>query len=1360
MSKRIATEKYCQDLGGKLFNPKAYNLTLAVPEEEQSTIGASVLYCPINGKSTTIGELVYKHVYYIGSSGELSELGGLYIALPRSVYSGQSISLQYDITYGGTTLCEVIISIMGADLTCSTKADAVNFGCEVVNESNYADDQLIPQVEVSEMPKCTVKYNRNYLSLDEQGRYSKHTRRIEQTSDTYGFYYTSDVPYADEQTVDQQNTKYVNVKGSSCIIKQRSNPKLQNLTVTPLLIESVQVVSESTGEVLAEGTLPLVFTLNENCWIKFTGDVLCLRCAPPTFVGEETPSLKNLDTGKVTLVNTTDDVTGSSILTLSNGFPSAYYMAFTPGLHQKYLYFYTSNYYSIYNTNSLQSVFYAPLLINSETGEEYNCGLPVRTRASGGTGGVVVLNRPINESWYALPQDLPMTGHYTITWVLKSSMTTSTGVLDIKTQRTLTVINNGVGTVTVNGATYTQPIVYENLTTANIDWNGKADVEVSALSTRTYEKQESLSIAVAMDTTVTLTPTQSPICEYNTINDTKLSFSSNRWAVNQGITTHKYIEDRDLYEVYTQTDQIYTANKEAFKGHPEVKTVKCFSGCSTGTFQVPDYCYQNCTGLTSAQFSVPSMSITYGTRAFELCAALNTVTLSDNITSFGEGCFSQSGITSFTCPSKIKSIPNQLCYSCGNLSTVDLSKATSLTSIGEEAFAAGISYAYGTYINPITGTLDIAVVEITQSNLTSVKLPKSVSSLGKKAFANNYLLEILDTDPVTGSLLTGNGKMYFSVDSSTYKSSLTSIPERGFAFCSGLKSVSLPSSVTTLGTYAFYGTSNLKYFQAPGLTYVHAEALKGRCESDIKLSNCTKVGSLYKETDSEGIYFTQAPLNNQAGLTTEYPFEIYIKPNKNADKYILYKLHARQFGASTLQATRCDTTILPGTLSIAPYAYANKNYRLSSFQAPAAEEARSIGSGANGRFQVKNVYMSNCSNLFKIGEYAFYNTFAERVVFPTAGSITSLGKGAFRECTRLSILDNLGVQKITEISDQCFYNCGKNGTGIGAFESIDKTQHPLSLPSTLTRIGNYAFYQCPQLMMIDGGLAATALRSIGDYAFYDCFSISPKPADIARIITYCGIVVGSIALLATGIITAGTSLIVAGAVGATVTPLVGELCMEYMGFNDDLKGRTLANVVFPYTTSIGKYCFANCKYLETITLGKVTTIPEGAFYNCDSLSGIGFHDGSVIQKGETHNAIPSQVKTVGKAAFAKCNNLDYTAMNYILSHVERIEAEAFYKCKKLGDGQLALPKSLTYLGEKCFDVTGGITLRFLGSTPPTMHSNVFGNTMKSRITCYVPTGSKNAYVSAFGDQVKSNKIIEITLSDSEKSTLQSAGFVI
>jgi hypothetical protein len=116
---------------------------------------------------------------------------------------------------------------------------------------------------------------------------------------------------------------------------------------------------------------------------------------------------------------------------------------------------------------------------------------------------------------------------------------------------------------------------------------------------------------------------------------------------------------------------------------------------------------------------------------------------------------------------------------------------------------------------------------------------------------------------------------------------------------------------------------------------------------------------LYKYEGTEGFYFSSISNVGSSGCTTEYPFEIYVKPDKNVDKYILYKLHKRQFGLASQMATQVNVTPLPTTLSISPFAYANVDYALDKFSAAPSKISRA--SLASGRFQGEHVNMSACS---------------------------------------------------------------------------------------------------------------------------------------------------------------------------------------------------------------------------------------------------------------------------------------------------------------------------------------------------------------------------------------------------------------
>ena len=82
-------------------------------------------------------------------------------------------------------------------------------------------------------------------------------------------------------------------------------------------------------------------------------------------------------------------------------------------------------------------------------------------------------------------------------------------------------------------------------------------------------------------------------------------------------------------------------------------------------------------------------------------------------------------------------------------------------------------------------------------------------------------------------------------------------------------------------------------------------------------------------------------------------------------------------------------------------------------------------------------------------------------------TLTTIGDRAFYECTGLKFI-NL-TEELTSIPDYCFYNC----TSLSVLE----------LPTNITSIGSYAFYGCKGLRVINMN---ENLKSIDSYAFYGC----------------------------------------------------------------------------------------------------------------------------------------------------------------------------------------------------------------------------------------------------------------------------------
>ena len=188
-----------------------------------------------------------------------------------------------------------------------------------------------------------------------------------------------------------------------------------------------------------------------------------------------------------------------------------------------------------------------------------------------------------------------------------------------------------------------------------------------------------------------------------------------------------------------------------------------------------------------------------GSRAFEGCHYLTSITIPDSITSIGSYAFSGCGsLTSITIPDGVMTIGDYTFYNCGDLTSIII--PDSVTSIG--------SYAFGGC-----------------SSLTSITIPDSVTSIGLGAFEDCSNLTSI-TVPFVGATKDGSsntffgyifGASYYSKNSSYVPSSLktvivtggNSIGSDAFSGCGSLTSVTIGDSVTSIGSGAFYSCSSL-----------------------------------------------------------------------------------------------------------------------------------------------------------------------------------------------------------------------------------------------------------------------------------------------------------------------------------------------------------------------------------------------------------------------------------------------------------------------------------------------------------------------------------------------------------------------
>ncbi|MDY2902472.1 MAG: leucine-rich repeat protein [Bacilli bacterium] len=246
---------------------------------------------------------------------------------------------------------------------------------------------------------------------------------------------------------------------------------------------------------------------------------------------------------------------------------------------------------------------------------------------------------------------------------------------------------------------------------------------------------------------------------------------------------------------------------------------------------------------------------------------------------------------------------------------------------------------------------------------------------------------------------------------------------------------------------------------------------------------------------------------------------------------------------------------------------------------------------------------------------------------------------AFENCTNLEKVTFANNSMLKEISDNAFYGCTK----------ITE----LKVPSSVEKIGNYAFAYCVNLIGEYNGsesefVLSRNLKAIGNSVF-----LSTNISNISIDSNNENFIVFNSTLYDKNI----TRLIVSYAKNAFVVPSSVQTIEEYAFFNNnDITSINLSNV-----ERINDYAFLNCTKLESVSGGsKVKYVNREAFTSTKWLDN---NDiiilGSVLIKynNETNTKykIPSDVVTIGNSAFASKKLTEVV----IPSNVRTIKAYAF-----------------------------------------------------------------------------------------------------
>ncbi len=625
------------------------------------------------------------------------------------------------------------------------------------------------------------------------------------------------------------------------------------------------------------------------------------------------------------------------------------------------------------------------------------------------------------------------------------------------------------------------------------------------------------------------------------------------------------------------------------------------------------------------------------------------------------------------------------------------------------------------------GTITVAAYTGTAGTFTGSPTSTAYSAnvIPKYAFFNNstylgkeFLKSILLPLSVT-SIGTYAFKGNIRLATIVIPASVTTIEEKSFSFCSSLTTVSIPASVTTIEEYSFSFCRSLTTVSIPAsVTSIGSYAFSG-CSGLTTVAipaSVTTIGS-FAFNGCSGLTTVAIPasVSSIGSFAFLYCSGYLMVEEDNAnysskDGVLFNKAQTILIQCPTSKVGNC---LIPSSVTtIESSAFSGSNVFFT------VEDGNANFSSKDGvLFNKTQTTLIQCP-ISQNGNYTIPN------------SVTSVGSSAFTNCSGLTSITI--PFSVTAIEYSAFARC----SGLTS----------ITIPSSVTAIGNNAFEGCSGLTSVN---IPSSVTSISNSSFKDCNGLTSVaiPSSIISI--------GNSAFYNCSSLTSVT-------IPSSVTSI-----QKATFFNCS----SLTSVNIPSSvSSIGGQAFRLCSGLTTVSIpSSVTSIGYDAFNNCSGLitvedGNLNFssRDGILFNKELTeliqcptskvgNYSIPSSVTSIGYDAFDGCSGL--TAVT-IPSSVTSIGEFAFFSCSGLTS--VTIPASIPYIGSGVFEGCSGLTSVIIPSSvtfidysafencsalvsvsvcsknPPATYSlSVFANVNKTTCILYVPVGSKAAYQAAY-----------------------------
>lgn len=536
----------------------------------------------------------------------------------------------------------------------------------------------------------------------------------------------------------------------------------------------------------------------------------------------------------------------------------------------------------------------------------------------------------------------------------------------------------------------------------------------------------------------------------------------------------------------TIPSKVTSIGNYAFKGCTNLASVTVPNSVSS----IGTYAFQNCSAL--ANITIPQGVTTISNYAFDGCATLKAITIPTSVTSIGNYAFRNcSTMVRVNFPSALTSIGTSAFENTPKLKSIPLASATSLTSIGNSAFAlssedataagllvipSGVTYIGSNAFKNRSGITGVVICNNSTSTCaaatsfedTPQNIPVYVynstckthyqTATGWEHFApagytTSYTINNMDcgttASTLKASLNLRTGSLTFSGSKCNMKNFNTSSNKAPWAaYKEAIKSVTFNSYVQTVGEYAFYecgALASVNTASATNLTSIGSRAFQYcRALTSITIPASVTSMSAYSFYDTGLTSVTWNAINcpsitNASTSATPFANINFVDYNKHPEK-----LTSFTFGS--------EVKVIPAYLC---YGLTG----ITSITIPS--KVTTIGGSA----------FATCSALTS-------------VTLPT--SITTINSGAFGTCNALTSVKYVGT------ADQwcgiTFGNATSNPTYFSHSLKLNNSDDvATSVSISASTIGKYAFERNTELTSVT---LSSAVDNFQTSAFDDCTGLT------------------------------------------------------------------------------------------------------------------------------------------------------------------------------------------------------------------------------------------------------------------------------